>query len=296
MTAVLGPTGVGKTEFASRLAGALGAEVVVADSRQVYRRLQIATNKPGPAQLERARFHMIDVVDPERGFDVHRYTTLATACVARIAAAGRPIVLEGGTGLYVDALLDGYSLGGVPARPERREELRGRPVRELAAIVRRLDREARVDPSNPVRLVRAIEVLEAAGPPLSMRRGRAAPAWHVVRVGLVATKEEIARRLAERVRSQIDRGLVEETRHALAGGVPAGAPALTGIGYAEAVRHLAGELSLDEMAAAMLSANRRYAKRQMTWLRRDRRIRWFPADPDPLPAVLAHLRNAAQPA
>ena len=290
--AVLGPTGAGKTDVASRLAEALGGEVVVADSRQVYRRLDVATNKPTPEQRARARFHLVDVADPELAYDVHRHVTAARDCVERIAAAGRPVVVEGGTGLYVDALLDGFSLASVPPRPERRAELARRPVAELAATVRRLDPEARVDEANPVRLIRAIEVLESAGPPLAARRKREPPPWRIVRVGLAVSAEELARRLEVRVREQIERGLVGETRRLLASGVSPSAPALSGIGYAEAVRHLAGETDEAQLAAAILSANRRYAKRQMTWLRRDRRIRWFPAGQDAVPAILRYLKEA----
>ncbi|MGH7903077.1 MAG: tRNA (adenosine(37)-N6)-dimethylallyltransferase MiaA [Candidatus Dormibacteraceae bacterium] len=292
VVAVLGPTGVGKTEIAVRVAEALGGEVVVADSRQVYRGLEIATNKPSPEQRSRARFHMIDLVDPGESYDVHRYVAAARRAIAGLAARGRPVILEGGTGLYVDALLDGFALSGVGARPARRRELRRRSTPELAEMVRRLDPDARLDFANPVRLVRAIEVLEVTGRPLAASRGRRQPpSWRIWRIGLDAPRADLHRRLAERVESQLARGLVEETARALAEGVPEDAPSLTGIGYAESRRRLRGELEEALLAAAMRSSNRRYAKRQATWLRRDRRIRWFQIDPDPLTAILGYLRQ-----
>ena len=134
--AILGPTAVGKSKVAFELALALGGEVLVADSRQVYRRLEIATNKPPPADRERDRYHGLDLVDPERTFNVHQYVQAAAPVLRSVSSA----IVEGGTNLYVDALLDGLTLGGVPPRPGRRAELEKLPLSELAALVRRLER------------------------------------------------------------------------------------------------------------------------------------------------------------
>ncbi len=158
-------------------------------------------------------------------------------------------------------------------------------------MLRRLDPEATVDRRNPVRLIRAIEVLEAVGPPLARTRTRTPPVWRPLRLGLTASLATIDARLAERSRRQLRRGLVEETRAALEAGVPPQAPVLTGIGYAQAVAHLQGELPEAELEPAMNLANRRYARRQLRWLRRDTRIRWFLAESDPVPGILAYLRE-----
>ena len=281
---MLGPTAVGKSRVAFQLALRLGREVVVADSRQVYRRLEIATNKPSPADRARVRYHGLDLADPEGGFNVHRYVE----AVAPILAS-RPVVVEGGTNLYVDALLDGLTLGGVPPDLVRRAELERLSLGELAAMVRELDPTAELDFANRVRLVRAIEVLEAAGPPLSALRRRSQPSWEGVRVGLELPRERLAERIAARCREQLQRGLVEETRQALADGVPKGSQALSGTGYAECVAYLEGRVSAEELPELMARNNRRLAKRQLTWLRRDARIAWFAAEPDPLPAILSYL-------
>jgi tRNA dimethylallyltransferase len=258
---------------------------VVADSRQVYQRLEIATNKPLPEERARVRYHGLDLAPPEASFNVFEYVQAASAAVDSIE---RPIV-EGGSNLYVDALLDGLSLGGVAPRPERRRELEGRSTDDLAEAVRRLDPEASLDFQNRVRLVRAIEVLEVSGPPLSRLRTRRPPPWSAVRIGLEMPRELLFARIAERCLRQLERGLIEETRAALEAGVEPGSQALTGTGYAETVAFLQGRISRDELPDLMARNNRRLAKRQLTWLRRDERIRWFSTVENPLPAILRYL-------
>jgi tRNA dimethylallyltransferase len=285
--AILGPTAVGKSQVALELALALAREVLVADSRQVYRRLEIATNKPSAADRARVPYHGLDLVDPELTFNVHQYVE-AAAPVLRSEAS---LVVEGGTNLYVDALLDGLTLGGVPPRPERRNQLEQLPVGELADLVRRLDPAAELDFANPVRLIRAIEVLEVAGGPLSRLRTRVKPPWEGVRIGLRLPLDLLHARIAERCARQLERGLVEETREALAAGVPERSQVLSGTGYAEAVAYLQGRISREELPELMARNNRRLAKRQLTWLRRDARIRWFEAAGDPVPAILNYLKE-----
>jgi tRNA dimethylallyltransferase len=285
--AILGPTAVGKSRVAFELALALGGDVLVADSRQVYRRLEIATNKPPAADRERVRYHGLDLVDPERTFNAHQYVE----AVAPVLRSVPSVLIEGGTNLYVDALLDGLTLGGVPPRPERRAELEKLPLLELVTLVRRLDPDAALEFANPVRLIRAIEVLEVAGPPLSRLRTRVKPPWDGVRIGLQLPLDVLHARIAERCARQLERGLIEETREALAAGVGAGSQALSGTGYAETVAYLEGRITREELPELMARNNRRLAKRQLTWLRRDARIRWFEAAGDPLPAILNYLKE-----
>ncbi len=264
---IVGPTGIGKSELAFRLALELDGEIVVADSKQVYQRLDIATN----AQLVQG----------------------GRAAVADIAARGRTPIVEGGTMLYVDALCDGFSLTGVPPNPALRAELEGLDVSVLRERLLSLDSDPGVELQNPVRMIRAIEVLQAAGPPLRRLRTRTPPPWNALRIGLSAPLEVVDRRLEERSRQQVARGLVAETRSALEAGVPASAPVLTGIGYADTMVHINGHLTIDELPLAMAQSNRRYARRQLRWWRRDERVRWFEVEPDPLPAILNYVRSAA---
>jgi tRNA dimethylallyltransferase len=288
---ILGPTGVGKSRAAFEVARALDAEIVVCDSRQVYDRLDIATNKPSAAEQHQVRYHLVGVADPAGLFTVFDFVEAATAALADIAARGRIAVVEGGSMLWADALMDGFSLAGVAPRGERRSELEGLPLEELVALLHGLDPTARVDERNRPRVVRAIEVLEVAGPPLDRLRRRTPPPWSPIRIGLTADLTVIDRRLAERSRRQVERGVVEETRTALRSGVPPEAPVLTGIGYAEAAGMLRGEIDPELLPEMMARANRRYARRQLRWLRRDPRITWFDAAEDPVPRILEFLRD-----
>ena len=290
---IVGPTGVGKSQVAFELALRLDGEIVVADSRQVYERLDIATNKPSPEQRRRVRYHMIDFVDPATSFNAAQYVEGARAAIDDIAARGRLPIVEGGTMLYVDALSDGFSLTGIPPNPAMREELASLDISGLQARLLSLDPDPGVDLKNPVRVVRAIEILEVAGPPLRRLRTRSAPKWHALRIGLTAGLDVVDRRLEERSRTQVERGLVAETRDALDAGVPPTAPVMTGIGYAEALAHIRGELTHGELPIAMARSNRRYARRQLRWWRRDERVKWFEIEPDPLPGILNYVRNSS---
>jgi tRNA dimethylallyltransferase len=289
---IVGPTGIGKSDLAIRLALELDGEIVVADSRQVYRVLDIATNKPSPEQRRLVRYHMIDFVDPSDSFNAGLYVASARPLIAEIIARGRVPIVEGGTMLYVDALCDGFSLTGVAPNPMLRAQLEQMDVAALRERLLAMDPDPGVDLQNPVRMVRAIEVLEAAGPPLRRLRRRMPPPWRAVRIGLTAGLDLIDSRLEERSRLQVKRGLVAETQAALDAGVPAGAPVLTGIGYAEALAHIRGEVSLEELPVAMAQSNRQYARRQMRWWRRDPRVRWFQIEPDPMPAILNYVKES----
>ncbi len=288
---VVGPTGIGKSQLAFDLARELDGEVVVADSRQVYRMLDIATNKPPPEHRAQVRYHMIDFVDPSSSFNAADYVQGARAAIAAILAGGRTPIVEGGTMLYVEALTEGLTLAGVPPNPALRKELERLDATALRERLSALDADSGVDLQNPVRMVRAIEVLEAAGPPLKRLRTREAPSWEIARVGLTAPLTVIDQRLEERSRRQVERGLVAETQAALAAGVPPTAPVLTGIGYAEALAHIRGEVSLADLPGVMAASNRRYARRQLRWWRRDPRITWFEIEPNPLPAILNYVRG-----
>jgi len=288
---IVGPTGIGKSELAFRLAIELNAEIVVADSKQVYQRLDIATNKPSAEHRRAVRYHMVDFVDPAASFNAAHYVHGANEAIADIEGRGRVPVIEGGTMLYVDALCDGFSLTGVPPDPDLRAELQALDSSALRERLLALDGDPGVDLQNPVRMIRAIEVLQVAGAPLRGLRTRKPPPWEALRFGLTAPLEVIDRRLDERSHKQVERGLVAETQSALDAGVPETAPVLTGIGYAEALAHIRGELTLDELPQVMARNNRRYARRQLRWWRRDPRVTWFEIEPDPLPAILKHVRS-----
>jgi len=264
----------------------LGGDILVADSRQAYQRLHIATNHPPDEYRAQLRYRGIEFADP-----VSQVASVFD--FLREAGSDAPAVVEGGSMLWVDALTEGFDLAGVPPDPARRAELQGLSTGELAAEVRRLDPHARVDFNNPVRLVRAVEILEAAGPPLHAARRRLPPRWPFRRLGLEAPPEVIERRLRVRCREQVERGLLAETQAALDGGVPRAHPVLTGIGYAEALDCLEGRISESELPERMLISNRRYGRRQLAWFKRHPDTTWLPAEPDPVPAILGLLETAA---
>ena len=288
---IVGPTGIGKSRVAFELALQLGGEIVVADSRQVYGRLDIATNKPSPEQRRRVPYHMIDFVDPATDFNAAQYVEGARTAIDHIISRGRLPIVEGGTMLYVDALADGFSLTGIPPNAAMRAELERLDITDLQRTLLAIDPDPGVDMKNPVRVIRALEILEAAGPPLRRLRTRTPPPWQAIRVGLTTSLEVIDSRLDERSRRQVERGLVAETQDALDAGVPPTASVLTGIGYAEALAHIRGDLTLEELPMAMARSNRRYARRQLRWWRRDERVRWFEIEPDPLPGILKYIRD-----
>ncbi len=267
--------------------------MVVADSRQAYQRLHIATNHPPDAHRAAVRYTGIELVDPVTGVvNVADWLGVVRPAIEAALAEGRTPVVEGGSMLWVDALTEGYDLAAVPPNPQRRAELAAMGSDQLAARLRALDPEADVDLLNPARLVRAVEILEAVGPPLSGRRRRRPPDWRPVRIGLDAPMPVIEGRLRDRCREQVRRGLVAETSAALAAGVPREHPVLTGIGYAEAVACLEGSISEAELPERMLRSNRRYARRQLGWFRRHPSTAWLAAEPDPVPAMLELLENA----
>src|SRR5207249_5884215 len=288
---VVGPTGIGKSQLAFELAMRLDGEIVVADSRQVYERLDIATNKPSDEQRQRVRYHMIDFVDPAQSFNAAEYVQGARAAIDDIASRGRLPIVEGGTMLYVDALCDGFNLTGIPPNPALRAELEDLEDGALRERLLAIGPDPGVDLKNPVRMIRAIEILEAAGPPLRALRTRTPPPWQALRIGLTAGLDVIDGRLDARSRQQVARGLVVETQAALDAGVPDTAAVLTGIGYAEALAHIRGDLTLDQLPVAMAQSNRRYARRQLRWWRHDERVRWFEIEPDPLPGILSYVSD-----
>lgn len=242
---------------------------------------------------------MIDFIDPASTFNAAQYLEGARTAIEGIAARGRLPIVEGGTMLYVDALCDGFSLTGVPPNPLLRAELEQLDLVSLRDRLTALDPDSGVDLQNPVRMIRAVEVLEVAGPPLRRLRKRTPPSWAPLRIGLTAALDVIDRRLAERSRQQVQRGLVAETQEALDAGVPASAPVLSGIGYAEALEHIRGGLTLEALPDKMAQSNRRYARRQLRWWRRDPRVRWFQLEPivghaegaPPMPAILNYLKE-----
>lgn len=284
--AVVGPTATGKTALAVRLARRLGgAELINANSRQVLRGLRVGTNAPAPADLAGVPCHLLGLADPGDAFSVADWLVAARRCVADLAQrAVRPIVV-GGTGLYVRALLDGLDLDGRPPDPARRAALNARAgspggLARLADELRRSDPEgaATVDLRNPRRVVRALEIVADRGSLAARGRGGASAGW--LRVGLDAALPLHRRWIAERARSMLAGGLLEETGEALRRGISAAALDGSGIGYREALEVLGGRMSTPDAAAEIERRTLRYARAQRTWFRADPRVLWLRRESD----------------
>ncbi|HUZ89215.1 MAG TPA: tRNA (adenosine(37)-N6)-dimethylallyltransferase MiaA [Candidatus Acidoferrales bacterium] len=288
---ILGPTGVGKTRVAFELALALGGEIVVADSRQVYRDLSVGSNQPGPELRGRVRYHLLEVADPHQPFSLGDYLPLARAAIHEVAARGHLPIVEGGSMLYVQALCDGSTLGNVPPDPDLRRSLQHSSAAELRAMLEDLDPNSGVDLSNPPRMIRAIELLRAMGPPLTRLRQRQPPPWRSIPIGLYADPNDLVSGLEERSRQMVADGLVAETAAALAAGVRADSQALTGIGYREAVAYLQGALPEADLVTTITRSTRRYARRQLSWWRRDPNVTWFGAAPGRFESILQTIKD-----
>lgn len=282
---MVGPTASGKTELAAAVSRHLPVEILVADSRQVYRGMDVGTASPDAAARAEVPHHLLDLVEPDEPFTVADWVGRARPLVAEIAARGMVAMLVGGTGLYVSALVDGHDYVGQVWSPERRaalaEELLDSGLAPLAERLRRLapDVAARTDLRNSRRVLRALERLEAGDREVPRATPFGGP---VALVALERPRDVLYRRIDERARRLfVTGGLLDEVRGLLrAGHGPALRP-MSGHGYHEAIAHLAGQLSLEEAIERTARRTRQYAKRQLTWFRRDPRVRWLAAGDRP---------------
>ena len=283
--AVIGPTGVGKTALALVLAERLGAEIVNADSRQVYRYLDIGSAKPTAAERARVPHHLFDLVDPDEAFDCARYRELATAAIGDIERRGRRVLVVGGTGLYVKALRYGL-FPGPPRDATMRAQLEAEEAADPGSLHRRLAKldpltAARLHPHDHVRLIRALEVQRLTGRPMSAwqaEHGFRAALLPMTVIGLTFERARLRERIAQRCRAMVEAGLLEEVRGLWARGYPRELPVLQTIGYREMGAVLAGEIKLDEALVAMTRATCQLAKRQLTWFRADPTVSWFDSE------------------
>lgn len=278
---VCGPTCTGKTAAAVDLAERIGGEIVAADSRTVYRFMDIGTAKPTAEQQARVRHHLLDVADPGEVFTVARYRRLAKAVIADIQNRGRRSVLVGGTGLYIRAVVDDLRIPEVPPRWDLRASLEAAERAQPGLLHGRLttidpETAARIHPRNVRRLVRAIEVFESTGQPISalQRRGPESSTG-AIRVGLTMDRRALYQAIDARVDAQVADGLVSEVRGLLERNYARSLPSMQGLGYKEIVEFLDGNTTLEQATATLKRNTRRYAKRQLTWFRADPRIRWI---------------------
>jgi len=278
---LVGATASGKSLVALELAGRFGGEIVGADSRQIYRGLEIGTEAPTPADRIRAPHHFVAFLDPAETYSAGRFGREARAVVGAIEARGNVPIVAGGSGLYMRALLQGLFLG-----PARDEEIRARLTRRireegleaLREELRRVDPEAHaaILPGDPVRVIRALEVWELTGRPISALRRERKPAPLEANVfGLRWPRPRLAERIASRIGRQLRRGFLEEARALLAASLPEEAPGPRTLGYRELLAHLRGETSMAEARERIVLKTRQLAKRQETWFRLTPGVHWI---------------------
>jgi len=279
---IVGPTAVGKTAVGVELARQFNGEIVSADSRQIYRYMDIGTAKPTPEERALAPHHLLAVVDPDQLLTLAEYQERAQAAIAEITSRRRVPFLVGGTGLYVRAVAEGWSVPRVAPNPAIRQALLERAEREgaqsLYAELQAVDPEAAaiIDPRNVRRVVRALEVYQSSGRTFSSQRMRQAPPYNELWIGLTLPRAALYERADERVDRMVAAGWVDEVRNLAARGYSLDLPALSALGYREIARFLQGELSLEEAIVLIKRHTRRFIRHQYAWFSlQDPRIHWF---------------------
>jgi tRNA dimethylallyltransferase len=279
LVVILGTNASGKSELSIRLANHFGGEVVSADSRQVYRGLDLGTGKITPAQAGTVKHHLIDAADVSEYFSLAQYQRAAYRAIDSIAGAGKLPLLVGGTGLYVSAIVEGYELVDVPPNDPLRAELECLPLAQLVEKLEKSDPDAasRIDQSNRRRLIRAIEIASAGHPHSAAQKS--SPRYHCLQLGLTWPREILEARIEKRLSERLANGMVDEVAGLRSRGVSDLRLEKLGLEYRYITRYLRGELgTLDDLRLQLRTAIRQFGKGQLTWFKRDSRIIWL----DPL--------------
>jgi tRNA dimethylallyltransferase len=282
VVAVVGPTASGKTELAVALAEQLQGELLSADSRQIFRDCDIGTNKPTLVELRDIPCHLLDMVQPGDHFTVADYREAALAEVDRITGRGHLSIFQGGTGLYLRAVFEGWNLAGAPPDPQTRAALELRledeGVEALQAELRQID-PAAADRTqgNPRRIIRALEIHAVTGQPPTLARKASPPSWHRVVLGLEVSLDELDARIATRVDRMLAAGWLDEVKTIRSRYAKADLR-LLGHGYPELTEHLEGTRSIEDARASIVRQVRQYARRQLTWFRADPQVQWIAPD------------------
>ncbi len=282
MIAIVGPTAVGKSELALHLVQYFPLEIISADSRQVYRYMDIGTNKPSLAERASVPHHVIDVIEPDEDFSLAMYHQLAIEALKAIQQKGKLPLLVGGSGLYVWSLVEGWKIPEVPPDQKLRRQLEARAEQEDSqSLYRELQdidpmAAAKINPSNIRRIIRALEIYHATGQPPSQLQCKELPGFSVLIIGLTQERSELYRKIDWRVDKMVQRGLVEEVEQLLKKGYSPSLPSMSGIGYKQIGQFLRGEMTLPEAIDKIKYETHRLARHQYAWFRlSDSRIRWF---------------------
>lgn len=280
---VVGPTASGKTDYAIRLAKERGGEVVSCDSMQIYRHMDIGTAKPTSEEMQEIPHHMIDIAEPEENFSVARFVKLARECIDDILERGKIPVLCGGTGLYFDSIINNLEFSEMETDEEYRRSLNALAEEKGCEFVHRMLREVdprsadAIHPNNLKRIIRALEIYKVSGKPKSVldREQQGEPLYEGEIFGLSRPRDVLYDRINRRVDIMMEQGLLEEVKTLLSMGISPKATSMQAIGYKELVRYLDGTLTLKEAVDKIKQESRRYAKRQITWFKRNPDIIWL---------------------
>lgn len=271
---ITGPTAAGKTDFSIKLAKAIGGEIISADSMQVYRELDIGTDKISPDRMEGIPHHLIDIIDPDDYFSVADFVREADKAIREIRKRGKFPLIVGGTAFYIRALL--YGLSPVPPADEDiRRELSKLSTEELYSSLKEVDPDyaSKIHKTDRKRIIRALEVYKLTGKPLSSFKLPEKPRYDFYGYFLYRNRDELYRRINNRVDSQIERGLVQEARKLLSYGK--GITAFQALGYKEMLPYIEGRVSLEEAVRNLKRRTRQFAKRQFTWFRKEKGFKWI---------------------
>lgn len=284
---ILGPTAVGKTALSVELAAAVDGEIISGDSMQFYKYMDIGTAKIRPQEMisksgREIPHHLIDILEPDRAFSVADFQRAATDLVQEINARGRVPILAGGTGLYVSALVEGYTFGENDGedpeyRREKQRQLESQGAESLLAELMAVDpiAAARISVGDGKRLIRALEVYHLTGKTITEQSRKNPPDWDITMIGLNRDREQLYDRINRRVLQMLADGFEAEVRHLLAMGYTRELKPMQGLGYKQMCMYLAGEVSYDEAVELIQRDTRRFAKRQLTWWRRKEDVHWF---------------------
>ncbi len=289
LVVICGPTATGKTDTAVQIAERMRGEIVSADSMLVYRGMNIGTAKPTAAQMCGIPHYLIDIIEPDQEYNAALFQVQARAVIADILRRRKLPLLVGGTGLYIRAVIDNYDFSGIGSNDLFRKELQNEAADHGSAMLHQRLQEidpgaaAKFHPNDTRRIIRALEVYKLTGKPISTfhkidRPGR--PIYDLLMFGLTSDREKLYQRIEQRVDQMIESGLVEEVQGLLNRGFSTELSSMRGLGYKEVAEYLAGRLPLVQAVDILKRNTRRFAKRQMTWFRRDKRIRWLDPDRD----------------
>lgn len=272
---VLGPTASGKTKIAIKLAKDFNGEIISADSRQIYRGMNIGTDKISPLETQGIPHYLIDIVNPDEEFTLAQYKELAIKTIREIQERKKLPFLVGGTGLYIQAITDNLEIPTVPPDAKLRSNLERIDQKKLVEMLKKLDPVGakKIDLNNPRRIIRALEVCLKTGQPFSSQTRKGKRLFKIIEIGLNPPREKLYQKIDQRVDWMIENGLINEVKSLLKK-YPPNLPAFSGIGYQEIIQYLQGKITLEESIQQIKFHTHQYARRQITWFKKDQKIKW----------------------